>query len=274
MNFRSAGADILQQIVASGRERHWFTFVLEFSLAVITKLNLSTHPFRNRVLPYLTASLLLLVSLAVGIYCLATLNENRKQNALLATAISERQADITRLKGEGEKVQQLLTPEQKALLSASHKLVANTARIGRRGRCGHRRKRRGQAVESEMATDFLDEVYIPKQIHSEGWRHDVPSVGGRRDVEPQSAQNAPDFGIRHRRAQQPREPIPPKLKASRRAWTGIAVDHRTANTAGANLLHQRDCPLDCEDLTTDIGAALESRRCFGLEAEALARASN
>ena len=99
--------------------------MLEFSLAVITKLNLSTHPFRNRVLPYLTAALLLFASLAVGIYCLATLNENRKQNALLATAISERQADITRLKGEGEKVQQLLTPEQKTLLSASHKLVAN-----------------------------------------------------------------------------------------------------------------------------------------------------
>jgi Tfp pilus assembly protein PilN len=71
------------------------------------------------------ASLLLLVSVIVGVYCLASLNNNRKQNDLLATAISERQADIARLKGEGEKVQQLLTPEQKALLSASHKLVAN-----------------------------------------------------------------------------------------------------------------------------------------------------
>ena len=30
-----------------------------------------------------------------------------------------------KLKGEGEKVQQLLSPEQKALLTASHKLVAN-----------------------------------------------------------------------------------------------------------------------------------------------------
>jgi Tfp pilus assembly protein PilN len=41
--------------------------------------------------------------------------------------VQERQAEITRLKGEGEKVQQLLTPEQKALLTASHKLVANKA---------------------------------------------------------------------------------------------------------------------------------------------------
>ena len=99
--------------------------MLEFSFAVITKLNLSTHPFRNRVLPYLMAAALLFVSAIVGIYCLSRLNDNRKQNDLLATAIQERQADITRLKGEGEKVQQLLTPEQRALLSASHKLVAN-----------------------------------------------------------------------------------------------------------------------------------------------------
>ncbi len=41
------------------------------------------------------------------------------------TAIKERETEISRLKGEGEKVQQLLTPDQKALLNASHRLVAN-----------------------------------------------------------------------------------------------------------------------------------------------------
>jgi len=92
---------------------------------VITKLNLATHPFRNRVLPYLIAGLLVVVSAAVGIYCLATVRDNRSKNELLATAVKERQDEIERLKGEGAKVQQLLTPEQKALLMASHKLVAN-----------------------------------------------------------------------------------------------------------------------------------------------------
>jgi Tfp pilus assembly protein PilN len=92
---------------------------------VITKLNLATYPFRNRVLPYLVAALLLVISAIGGVYCLARLNDNRKQNDLLAKAIQERQTEIARLKGEGEKVQQLLTPEQKAMLSASHKLVAN-----------------------------------------------------------------------------------------------------------------------------------------------------
>lgn len=94
---------------------------------MITKLNLATNPFRNRLLPYLGAALLLVISSVIGVYCLATLNENRKQNELLASAIQERQDEIQRLKGEGEKVQQLLTPEQKAMLTASHKLVANKA---------------------------------------------------------------------------------------------------------------------------------------------------
>ena len=79
------------------------------------------------MLPYLAAALLLVLSAGAGVYCLARLNENRKENDLLATAIKERQDEIARLKGEGEKVQQLLTPEQKAMLTASHKLVANKA---------------------------------------------------------------------------------------------------------------------------------------------------
>ena len=94
---------------------------------MITKLNLATRPFRNRVLPYLGTVLLLLVSVVIGVYCLATLKENKERNDLLAKAVAERQGEISRLKGEGEKVQQLLTPEQKALLTASHKLVANKA---------------------------------------------------------------------------------------------------------------------------------------------------
>lgn len=92
---------------------------------VITKLNLATHPFRNRLLPYLLATLLLVTGALAGVYCLIRLNENKKENYLLARAVSEREAEIQRLKGEGEKVQQLLTPEQRTLLTAAHKLVAN-----------------------------------------------------------------------------------------------------------------------------------------------------
>jgi Tfp pilus assembly protein PilN len=94
---------------------------------VITKLNLATRPFRNRTLPYLATALLLMISAVIGVYCLATLKQNKDRNDLLVKAVQERQAEIARLKGEGEKVQQLLTPEQKELLTASHKLIANKA---------------------------------------------------------------------------------------------------------------------------------------------------
>lgn len=92
---------------------------------MITKLNLATHPFRNRVLPYIAAGLILLLSAASGIYFIARLSQNSTENERLMATIRERQSEIDRLKGEGEKVQQMLTPDQKLVLNASHKLVAN-----------------------------------------------------------------------------------------------------------------------------------------------------
>jgi len=71
------------------------------------------------------SALVLVIAAVLGLYCLATLNSNRRQNELLVKAVAERQDEIQKLKGEGEKVQQLLTPDQKSLLTAAHKLVAN-----------------------------------------------------------------------------------------------------------------------------------------------------
>lgn len=78
-------------------------------------------------MPYLIAAGMLLVSLFGGIYCLAHLNSNKRENDALVAVIHERQAEVERLNGEGSKVQQLLTPDQKNLLTAAHKLVANKA---------------------------------------------------------------------------------------------------------------------------------------------------
>ena len=94
---------------------------------MITKLNLATHPFRNRLLPYVLAAGMLLLSLFGGVYCLARLNANKRDNDSYVASVKDRQAEIDRLNGEGEKVQQALTPDQKALLTAAHKLVANKA---------------------------------------------------------------------------------------------------------------------------------------------------
>lgn len=60
-----------------------------------------------------------------GIFFLAKLKQNSDQNARLVTQTKEIEAEVNRLKGEGEKVQQQLTPQQRELLVASHKLVAN-----------------------------------------------------------------------------------------------------------------------------------------------------
>lgn len=92
---------------------------------MITKLNLSSKPFRNRTTPYLLSLLLLALAVSGGIICFARLNSNTGLSEIAAGQIEDMDAEVKRLKGEGAKVQQQLTPEQRDLLVASHKLVAN-----------------------------------------------------------------------------------------------------------------------------------------------------
>lgn len=92
---------------------------------MFTKLNLATHPFRNRLLPYLAAGLLLFTGLGIGLYSVYWANLNKQNIDRLSASNLEKQSEIDRLKGEGEKVRQLLSPEQKTMLGAAHRLVAN-----------------------------------------------------------------------------------------------------------------------------------------------------
>lgn len=55
----------------------------------------------------------------------AQLSENAEVSRITEGQVKEMEAEVARLKGEGAKVQQQLTPEQRDLLVASHKLVAN-----------------------------------------------------------------------------------------------------------------------------------------------------
>lgn len=70
---------------------------------------------------------LLLLALAVSgaVMSFARLRENSKLSEITAGQIKDIDAEVKRLKSEGEKIQQQLTPEQRKLLVASHKLVAN-----------------------------------------------------------------------------------------------------------------------------------------------------
>ncbi len=92
---------------------------------MITKLNLSTHPFRNRTTPYLLALGLLAIGALGGFFALIQLYGYSRDNELAKKQVGDMEIEVARLKNEGSKVQQQLSPEQRELLIASHKLIAN-----------------------------------------------------------------------------------------------------------------------------------------------------
>jgi Tfp pilus assembly protein PilN len=92
---------------------------------VITKLNLASHPFRNRTLPYLIALFLLGFAVSGAILCFAKLRNIGENNEFTKTQITEIEGKLKELNNKGELVQQELSPEQRALLVGAHKLVAN-----------------------------------------------------------------------------------------------------------------------------------------------------
>ena len=92
---------------------------------MITKLNLSSHPFRNRTLPYVLAVLLVAFAVAGAVLSFAELRDITSRNELAKAQIETMQTELDQLNREGEKIQQQLTPDQQAILIATHKLVAN-----------------------------------------------------------------------------------------------------------------------------------------------------
>lgn len=92
---------------------------------MINQLNLSSHPFRNRTLPYLLALLLLTFAISGAILSFAKLRDTTAKNEIVKGDIARMSDDVKTLNGKGEQVQRELTPEQSALLVGAHRLVAN-----------------------------------------------------------------------------------------------------------------------------------------------------
>lgn len=92
---------------------------------MITKLNLSSHPFRNRTLPYVLALLLVAFAVAGAVLSFARLNYLADDIELARSQTENMQAELNDLNQKGVLVQQQMTPEEQALLIATHKLVAN-----------------------------------------------------------------------------------------------------------------------------------------------------
>lgn len=90
---------------------------------MITKLNLATKPFRNRTTPYLLAMLLVAFALSGALLCFSKLNKNVTANEIAKGDIKRMEAEMAELRGAGERIQQQLSPQDKELLVAAHKLV-------------------------------------------------------------------------------------------------------------------------------------------------------
>src|SRR5207302_10918801 len=84
--------------------------------------------------------------------------------------------------------------------------------------------------------------------------------------------DAYDFAVGHGDAEQPRETFAPQVHDSGFVRTEVTVDHRSDRDARADLFHQGDRALNRDDLRPNVGAALEARRRFGLQAEPFAGA--
>jgi Tfp pilus assembly protein PilN len=92
---------------------------------VITKINLASKPFRNRTLPYLISLLLVAVAVAGAVLSFAKWSEYRSDNDIAKKEIETIQTELRDLNSKGETVQQQLSPDQRQLLIAANKLVAN-----------------------------------------------------------------------------------------------------------------------------------------------------
>ncbi|HEX8734711.1 MAG TPA: hypothetical protein VF721_05260 [Pyrinomonadaceae bacterium] len=91
---------------------------------MINKLNLATHPFRNRTLPYLLALACCTLAMVGVIFGFAKLRQIKEEEKIVQVQVDEMNAQLGDLKTKGNEVQQSLTPEQRTLLVAAHKLVA------------------------------------------------------------------------------------------------------------------------------------------------------
>jgi Tfp pilus assembly protein PilN len=92
---------------------------------VINKLNLSSNPFRNRTLPYLIAIVLLGCALAGTILSFAQWRKAASENEIAKNDIERIEQGLKEQKAKAESIRESLSPDQKQLMVAGHKLVAN-----------------------------------------------------------------------------------------------------------------------------------------------------
>jgi Tfp pilus assembly protein PilN len=90
---------------------------------VIARLNLSSHPFRNRTLPWTTAAAVSLVSLLVIVYVLTETSRARAQADLAERNVARMREERTAIEAKAKEVRQEIPRDQLEVLNAAHALV-------------------------------------------------------------------------------------------------------------------------------------------------------
>lgn len=91
---------------------------------LITRLNLSSKPFRNRKLPYAFAAVIVVLAFAGLLFGYARYRSVKAENETGRQTIIELERQISELRAKGERVRKNLSPVEKELMIAGHKLVA------------------------------------------------------------------------------------------------------------------------------------------------------
>jgi len=94
-------------------------------MAELHKLNLASKPIRNRVIPFLLAGGLVLISFMIVVFVVSTSAETANLEKLTDTEIKSFNKELDELNTKGENVQRQLTPLQRDLLVGAHKLVSS-----------------------------------------------------------------------------------------------------------------------------------------------------
>lgn len=92
---------------------------------MIRRLNLSSRPFRNRKPVYTLAAVIVLVAFVGLLFGYSRYQSVKVENETGRESIEELEKEIRELRAKGESVRKSLSPAEKELMVAGHKLVAN-----------------------------------------------------------------------------------------------------------------------------------------------------
>ena len=88
-----------------------------------TRLNLASHPFRNRTLPWTVATVVTLCSLVALVFIAIQSSKMKNQAVVVERDVVAQRKELDKLEQKAAEIRQSLSPEQQKLHDAAHGLV-------------------------------------------------------------------------------------------------------------------------------------------------------